>query len=105
MSTYQTKLIIGAVEELIAQHLPDAAAREMYGGTMLELMPGDHSTRLCGYFAHKAHVSVEFSFGVEMDDPDGLLEGKGKFRRHLKLRTVEDVADKNLRFFLAQLSG
>ncbi|WP_299347957.1 DUF1801 domain-containing protein [uncultured Maritalea sp.] len=105
MTVFQSKPIVDAIEESIAQHLPDAAAREMYGGMMMELEPDDHSTRLCGYFVHKAHVSVEFSFGAELEDPKGVLEGKGKFRRHLKLREADEVAQKNLQFFLQQLFG
>ncbi len=104
MTEFDPQAIISAVEELVVELLPDATPREMYGGTMLELVPGDHSTRLCGYFAHKTHVSLEFSFGIGFDDPDQRLEGKGKFRRHLKLRSVQDLTDKNLAYFFRQLS-
>ena len=33
-----------------------------------------------------SHVNVGFFQGAELDDPDGLLEGTGKFMRHVKLR-------------------
>jgi hypothetical protein len=36
--------------------------------------------------AFKAHVNVGFFRGAEIADPDGLLEGTGKFMRHVKLR-------------------
>jgi len=36
--------------------------------------------------AFKAHVNVGFFRGAELADPDGLLEGTGKFMRHVKLR-------------------
>jgi len=104
MMGFDPNSIVAAVEEQLAQHLPDAVAREMYGGTMMELVPGDHATRLCGYFVHKAHVSVEFSFGATLDDPDAVFEGRGKFRRHLKLKSNEDIEAKGLRFFLQQLA-
>lgn len=35
--------------------------------------------------AFKAHVNVGFFRGAELADPDGLLEGTGKFMRHVKL--------------------
>ncbi|BDA64128.1 DUF1801 domain-containing protein [Actinomyces capricornis] len=54
----------------------------------------------CGIFVYKQHVSVEFSHGAEIVDPHGLLEGKGKGRRHLKLRTLEDVENKYLTDYL-----
>jgi len=31
------------------------------------------------------HVNVGFFRGAEIDDPDGLLEGKGKYMRHVKI--------------------
>lgn len=36
--------------------------------------------------AFKAHVNVGFFRGAELADPHGLLEGTGKFMRHVKLR-------------------
>ena len=36
--------------------------------------------------AFKAHVNVGFYCGAVLPDPDGLLEGTGKFMRHVKLR-------------------
>lgn len=36
--------------------------------------------------AFKAHVNVGFFRGAEIADPQGLLEGAGKFMRHVKLR-------------------
>ncbi len=41
--------------------------------------------------AFKAHVNVGFFRGAEIADPDGLLEGTGKFMRHVKLRPEFDV--------------
>jgi hypothetical protein len=36
--------------------------------------------------AFNAHVNVGFFRGAEIADPKGLLEGTGKFMRHVKLR-------------------
>lgn len=41
--------------------------------------------------AFKAHVNVGFFGGAELDDPNGLLEGTGKFMRHVKLRPESEV--------------
>ena len=38
-----------------------------------------------------AHVNVGFFQGAALPDPAGLLEGKGKRIRHVKLRPGEDV--------------
>lgn len=40
--------------------------------------------------AFKAHVNVGFFRGAEIADPQGLLEGSGKFMRHVKLRPGRD---------------
>ena len=37
-----------------------------------------------------------------MKDPKKLLEGTGKFRRHLKIKSFEDVSDKEVAFFVKQ---
>jgi hypothetical protein len=41
--------------------------------------------------AFRAHVNVGFFLGAELPDPQGLLEGTGKFMRHVKLRPEGDV--------------
>jgi hypothetical protein len=41
--------------------------------------------------AFTAHVNVGFFRGAEIADPEGLLEGTGKFMRHVKLRPERDV--------------
>jgi hypothetical protein len=43
--------------------------------------------------AFKAHVNVGFFRGAEIADPDHLLQGTGKFMRHVKLRPASDVND------------
>jgi hypothetical protein len=39
----------------------------------------------------KAHVNVGFFRGAELADPAGLLEGSGKYMRHVRLRTESDI--------------
>lgn len=39
----------------------------------------------------KNHVNVGFFRGAELSDPKGLLEGTGKFMRHVKLRPDREV--------------
>jgi hypothetical protein len=41
--------------------------------------------------AFTAHVNVGFFRGAELADPQGLLEGTGRFMRHAKLRPAESV--------------
>lgn len=39
----------------------------------------------------RAHANVGFYLGSELSDPEGLLEGKGRFMRHVKLRPPVEV--------------
>lgn len=41
--------------------------------------------------AFAAHANVGFFHGAALDDPAGLLEGRGKRMRHVKLRWGRDV--------------
>jgi hypothetical protein len=61
------------------------------GEEVRELLHDGHPTVCVGdagfayVNAFRAHVNVGFFRGAEMADPDGLLEGTGKFMRHVKL--------------------
>lgn len=41
--------------------------------------------------AFTAHVNVGFFLGAYLPDPYGLMEGTGKFMRHVKLRLEDEV--------------
>lgn len=55
-----------------------------------------------GIFFYKAHLSIEFSQGVALSDPHSVLEGKGKLRRHIKIRTVQDLLDKKVAHYIEE---
>ena len=67
------------------------------GDDVRELLHDGHPTACVGdaAFAYvnafKAHVNVGFFRGAEIADPERLLEGTGKFMRHVKLRAERDV--------------
>jgi hypothetical protein len=58
-----------------------------------------------GIFSYKKHISIEFSNGADFSDPQGLLEGKGKRRRHLKIHNLQDVDLKNTNFYIGLSVG
>ena len=51
--------------------------------------------------AFTAHVNVGFFRGAELADPAGLLEGTGKYMRHVKLRPGGDL-DATAQFTLVE---
>src|SRR6185436_10405967 len=66
------------------------------GEDVREVLHDGHPTACVGdaAFAYvnafKAHVNVGFFRGAEIPNPEGLLEGTGKFMRHVKLRPGVD---------------
>jgi hypothetical protein len=73
------------------------------GDDVRELLHDGHPTACVGdaAFAYvnafKAHVNVGFFRGAELGDPAGLLEGTGKFMRHVKLKPERNVDARALR--------
>lgn len=96
------KAIVQEVIDLVLTALPGAVMRPMYGGTVFELQDNVAASRIGGVYAYDAHVSVEFANGATFADPTGHLEGGGKQRRHLKLRTIEEIETKTVQHFLDQ---
>lgn len=94
--------IADAMVELVLQVCPDAALVPKYGGLMIEAVAGDSASHIGGYFFYAAHMSLEFSKGATFDDPNGVLEGGGQHRRHIKVRSLEDLESKHCREMLAQ---
>ncbi|MBW8848989.1 MAG: DUF1801 domain-containing protein [Burkholderiales bacterium] len=74
----------------VAQHWFDVLRR--CGDDVRELLHDGHPTACVrdAAFAYvnafTAHVNVGFFCGAELPDPAGLLEGTGRFMRHVKLR-------------------
>ena len=67
------------------------------GEDVRELLHDGHPTACVGdaafgyVNAFTAHVNVGFFRGAELPDPAGLLEGTGRFMRHVKLGPGRDV--------------
>ncbi|HEV8592000.1 MAG TPA: DUF1801 domain-containing protein [Pyrinomonadaceae bacterium] len=73
------------------------------GADVRELLHDGHPTACVGdaafgyVNAFTAHVNVGFFRGAEIDNTGGLLEGAGKFMRHVKLRPGREVDEAALR--------
>jgi hypothetical protein len=94
-----------AIEAWMREHAGElgAIARRWFevmrgcGDDVRELLHDGHPTACVGdaAFAYvnafTAHVNVGFFRGAEIADPHGLLEGTGRFMRHVKLRPERDV--------------
>lgn len=88
--------LVAAIAMRIKALFPNALETLKYGGLQYAMpLP------FCGIYAYSQHVSVELSQGATIADPFSLLEGKGKYRRHLKLYALQDITDKQLAHYLA----
>ena len=88
--------ILNEIREIIRATHPKTEEKIMYGGIVFFIDANMYS----GVFANKNHITVEFSQGFLMKDPGNLLEGKGKYRRHLKIKSKEDIGNKQVASFV-----
>jgi hypothetical protein len=54
---------------------------------------------------YERHVAMAFPYGVELDDPAGLLQGTGARIRNVRIETLGDVAPPELRRLLEVAIG
>jgi hypothetical protein len=79
----------------IARHWLEVMRR--CGDDVRELLHDGHPTACVGNAAFgyvnafRAHVNVGFFRGADMADPQGLLEGTGRYMRHVKLRPADGI--------------
>ena len=78
------------------------------GDDVRELLHDFHPTACVGEVAFgyvnvfTTHVNIGFFQGAELADPEGLLEGTGKFMRHVKHRPAVEVNEAALTELIKQ---
>ena len=87
--------LVEAVRTMVKKNFKGATEEVKYGGILFA-----SGVQFCGVFAYTEHVSVEFSQGAKINDTLGFLEGAGKGRRHVKLRSIDDIKSKKLAQYL-----
>lgn len=92
--------LIQRLDSLVMAAIPKATKVPKYGGTLYTLKPEEKEGQFCGLFAYKEHVKLSFAQGTSIEDPDGLLEGGGKFRRHLTFNGSDGVDVKVVKRFV-----
>jgi hypothetical protein len=53
--------------------------------------PKKLSEHFCYIAPQKKHVNLGFMYGVDLPDPDKLLEGTGQVMRHIKIKSLDQV--------------
>ena len=89
--------ILQQLRSVVLTELPAATERVMYGGIMFTLQED-----FGGIYSYNNHVSFEFAEGYRFDNPNNLLEGSGKMRRHLKIESLSDINSKKVSYYIKQ---
>lgn len=87
--------LIELIRQLILELHPKMKEEVKYGGLLFGIQ-----SHFCGIFSYSKHISIEFGEGAQLEDPYQVLEGKGKFRRHIKIETEKDIKQKQLSQYL-----
>ncbi len=75
------------VRHIVRREAPERRETVKWG------MPGYAGRKnVCYIAAYSAHVNLGFYRGVELADPDHLLEGSGKSLRHVKIRSSQEAS-------------
>ncbi len=91
--------IVQTIRQIIRDIFPGIHEKVMYGGVVFFL----NEDMVAGVFSRTHHVSLEFGHGHMMEDPGEWLEGKGKYRRHLKIGAPEDIESKEVASYVRQI--
>jgi len=99
--------VFGALRALVREVMPDAEEQVDLPDRVLAFGFGPpRGVRLrglaIGLIPHTAHVNAQLADGALLDDPSGIVEGTGKRIRHVKCRSLDDVARPALRGLLEQ---
>jgi len=94
--------VFGALRALARELMPDAQEQVDLPDRVLALGFGPPGgVRMSGFavglIPHTAHVNVQLADGALLPDPEGIVEGIGKRIRHVKCRSLDDVARPALR--------
>lgn len=75
---------------VVAEALPDGTEQVDFGNRLLAIGRSMKMRDLLfAIIPHSAHVNLQLADGIDLPNPDGLIEGTGKRIRHIKVRSVE----------------
>lgn len=103
--TRDVRHVFAALRAQVREVMPDAVEKLDLPDRLLAFGFGPPGgVRLRGLavalIPHGAHVNVQLADGADLPDPARIVEGTGKRIRHVKCRTLDDVARPALRALL-----
>jgi hypothetical protein len=90
--------IVMQVERLATKICPECA-REIKWNALCYFKGG---RPFVGILPYSKYTQVIFDRGSELKDPKGLLEGKGKLMKHIKIFDIEDLQNKKVADYIQQ---
>lgn len=102
MNDTEKKIITQMIDELILKAVPKAQTVAKYGGVLYTTKPDEKEGQFCGTFTFKNHVQLSFANGAELTDPTQVLQGNGKYRRHINFLSPDDIDSKVLLALIKQ---
>jgi hypothetical protein len=89
--------VVEMLRRLMREHAPDATELMSYG------IPNYKGNRgLAVISPTKSNITFAFSKGAQFEDGYGLLRGVGHVSKHIKLRTVDEVPEEALVYYINQ---
>ena len=104
MNETEKQIITKMLDDLIKKASPKSQTVEKYGGILYTVKPDEKEGQFCGVFAFKNHIQLSFANGTDLEDPKAILQGNGKFRRHVNFQSADEVNEKVLLALLKQAS-
>jgi hypothetical protein len=89
--------IVANVRQIVRQAAPEATESFKWAQPVYET-----NGPFCYIKAFKNYVNFGFWRGVDLDDPQGLLQGTGEKMRHVKLADVADIDEPVFSSFVRQ---
>jgi hypothetical protein len=87
-----------ALRRVLTEAIPEAVEQVDFGNKLLAVGLSMKTRDLVfGVNPHTAHVNLQLADGVDLPNPDGLIEGTGKRIRHVKVRSAEAAASPAIR--------
>jgi len=90
--------IVESIRAVFNSSCSDLSEDIKYGGVVYS----QFGSLIGGIFPYTNHISIEFSEGYKLADPEGVLEGKGKYRRHIKIFKMNDIENKHVELYVKQ---
>lgn len=104
LSQYDKPVFIKAIElrDLLMANLPNITEQIDLPAKMIAYCYGQkYEDLICVIIPSKKGIKLGFNRGVDLPDPDKLLEGTGKISRYVQIRTHERINSDALKNLLS----